>query len=118
MFFYILVSSLIVSLVGLWFNLPWWNFAIICFVVAWWRSKNSWQAFGVSFAAIAVLWLATTAYIDEQNKSRLSNKVAVIFGLSHHIYLILLTAIIGGIVAGFSGLSGYLLRSSFDKKRR
>lgn len=118
MFFYILISSLVVSLIGLWsVTIPWWNFAVIAFIVCVWRAKSGWQAFSISFAAIAVLWLATTAYIDELNKSRLSAKVAVIFSLSHPFYLILITSILGGLVAGMAGLSGYLLKRSLSQRR-
>lgn len=118
MFFYILLATLAISFAGFWIPTPWWGFAVICFVISVWRSKGAWQSFYIPFSAIAVLWLASVAYIDELNNSRLSSRVAVIFSLSSPVYLILITTLIGGIVGGLSGLSGFLLKYSFEKKRR
>ena len=114
----IFLTALLAFTVGL-FELPWWSFAITTFVVFVSIPQHAGKSFLAGFATLFVLWAVIAFKIDFANEHLLSKKVAGIIPLGgSYILLILVTAVIGGLVAGMSALTGSLLRSSFKKKRR
>ena len=94
--------------------LPWWVVAVVPFAVYFWRPGNS--AFWVSFAAIAFVWLAYGFYLHLVSDGAMSNRIAEIFSLSNGYILLLVTAFIGGLVGGISGLSGFLVKGVFTER--
>jgi hypothetical protein len=110
LFFIILISSLIVS-----FVLPWWIVAIISFLSAWFIAKSSAHAFWSAFAAIFIVWVIMALFKSVPNNNILAIRVAHLFHLPHWILLLLVTAIIGGLVAGMSALSGQLIKRALGK---
>ena len=111
--FLIRIFSIIV-LSGLlqWF-LPWWSLAIVCFAIGFLIFEKAGQAFIGSFIAIFLLWSIFSYFLDWQNESILSEKVAEILFLPHPYLLILVSGLIGGLVGGLAGLSGNFLRQMF-----
>lgn len=91
--------------------LPWWSIALISFLVAILiKQKISW-AYLSGFTGIFLLWGLLAFLIDIKNKSILSHKIAQLIPLNgSSILLILVTALIGAIVAGFAAMSGSSLR--------
>lgn len=94
---------------------PWWVIAIVPFVVLAWRPVTSRGAFWAGFAGIAVPWLLYGYYQHFISDGALSDRVAKIFMLPNGILLLLVTAIVGGLVGGFSGLAGYWVRQIFRR---
>ncbi|NIJ55945.1 hypothetical protein [Dyadobacter arcticus] len=94
---------------------PWWVIAIIPFAVLFWRSTRSSQAFWAGFGGVALPWLAYGYYLRFISESTLSDRVAGIFFLPNGILLLLVTALIGGLVGGIAGLSGFWTRQLFRK---
>jgi len=114
----IFLTALLTFAVGL-FELPWWSFAITTFVVFVSIPQHAGKSFLAAFVTLFLLWAVIALKIDFANEHLLSKKVAGVLPLNgSYILLILLTAFIGGIVAGMSGLTGSLLRSSLKKQRR
>ena len=114
----IFLTALLAFAVGL-FEFPWWSFAITTLLVFTAIPQAAGKSFVAGFATIAILWAVMTLKIDLANEHLLSKKVADILMLKNNYFLlILITAIVGGLVAGMSALTGSLLRSSFKKKRR
>ncbi len=114
----ILLTALLAFTVGL-FELPWWSFAVTTFIVFVSIPQHIGKSFLAAFATLFVLWAVIALKIDLANEHLLSKKVAGILPLNgSYILLIILTAFIGGLVAGMSGLTGSLLRKSLNKKRR
>lgn len=111
LFFIILILSLVVS-----FIMPWWIVAIIAFIAALFIAKSAAHAFWSGFAAIFVVWIVLALFKSIPNNHILATRVANLFHLPNWILLLLVTAIIGGLVAGMSALSGLLIRQSFKKQ--
>ena len=90
--------------------LPWWTIAIAAFLVAAFsKGSHSLVDFLAGFLAIFLLWSVCSFIIDYQTNSILSGKIAQIFSLGNSPFrMILFTGFLGGIVAGFSALSGNL----------
>jgi cbb3-type cytochrome oxidase subunit 1 len=107
----VLLTMLLSFAVGLFGVLPWWSFAICAFIVALIIHQKAWKAFLSGFLSLAMLWGLMAAYIDIQNEHLLGNKVAnVLLKTENSLLLILITAIVGGLVAGFAAMTGSYLR--------
>ena len=107
----IILTALLSFSIGLFPVLPWWSFAITSIIIAIAIHQKPWKAFLAAFIAVFVLWAIIVFVIDNANQHLLSVKVATILPLSGSSFaLILLTAFIGGLVAGLSALTGSYIR--------
>ena len=105
----LLLTSLLSFAGALFF--PWWIIAIAAFVVALAIPQKSGYSFIAGFLALFLLWGLQAFFIDTSNHHILSEKVARLLPLGgSFIALILLSAFIGGIVAGMAALTGSLAR--------
>ncbi|WP_353722527.1 hypothetical protein [Dyadobacter sp. 676] len=94
---------------------PWWVIAIIPFAVLFWRPVHSPGAFWAGLGGIAVPWLLYGYYQHFISDGAMSDRVAKIFMLPNGLSLLLVTALAGGLVGGFSALSGYWVRQVFRR---
>lgn len=106
----ILLTALLSFAAGLFTVLPWWSFAICAFIVAVAVHQKAWKAFLAGFIALALLWGSLAAYKDFNNDHILSTKIAALLSLGNPTLLLVVTALVGGLVAGFAALSGSYLR--------
>ena len=107
----IILTALLAFTTGLW--LPWWSIAIASFLVAILVHQKAGKAFLSGAIGIFIFWGCLAWWIDEKNNGILSKKVALILPLSgHSSLLIIVTATVGALVAGFAAMSGSYLRSS------
>jgi len=96
-------------LVGLF--LPWWSIALVAFLVALLIKQEIGWAYLSAFTAIFFLWGGLATVINIQNKGVLAQRIAQLFPLNGNaVYLLMLTAIVGGLVAGFAAMSGSSIR--------
>ena len=93
--------------------LPWYSIAIAAFAVS--VAIQSKSNFLAGFFAIAILWFLAAWIIDSHSGSGLADRVALILPVQKKIYLMLISAVIGGLVAGFAAMTGSALRK---QKRR
>lgn len=92
--------------------LPWYSIALAAFIMGYiFKSKGNFIA---GFLGIAMLWLFKAWLMDSASTTDLADRVAHIFSLDGKKWLFLLTAVVGGLVGGFSALTGALLKG---KKR-
>ena len=91
--------------------LPWWTLALGAFVGGYVFANNGWISFLSGLLAVGLLWFSMALFIDIQTQSILTEKVARIFPTKTPALLFLLTAIIGGLPAGFAALTGSLVKS-------
>ncbi len=107
-----IVSVLIIALlslaVGLFF--PWWTIAIVAFIVTSLIPQNSLRSFLSGFTAVFLLWGALAWLISSNNDHLMASKVALILKMGNPTILILATALIGALVAGFAALAGSFVR--------
>lgn len=93
------------------FFLPWWVIAPIAFGCAYFKGESATKAFSVGTAAVTTLWVAYAWYQHYTSGGVLSAQMANLLPLKGNVgYLVAITGIIGGVVGGFSALSGYLFR--------
>lgn len=91
--------------------LPFWSAAFIAFLVAIFIYQRPGMAYLAGFLGIFLLWGSLAWWIDAQNDSILSKRMAGLFSLGgSSALLILVTALVGGIIGGLSALSGSFLR--------
>jgi hypothetical protein len=70
--------------------------------------------FLAGFIGIFLLWASIALWIDVNNESILSRKVALLFPLGgSSVLLILVTAFVGGLVGGFAAMAGSSIRLRF-----
>ena len=105
----IFLTALLTFVLGLY--LPWWSLALAAFTVAALIFQKPLYAFLSGFLALFLLSGIFAGIINSANEGILAAKVAVIFPLGGSSFLlILVTALIGALVAGLAALSGRYLR--------
>ena len=107
----ILLTALLAFVGGLWFG--WWVIAIAAFLIALLVRQGSGKAFLAGAIGVFLLWGALAWWVDMKNEHVLSRKIAEVLPLGGSSFLlILVTALIGALVAGLGAMSGSYLRSS------
>jgi hypothetical protein len=105
----LLLTALLSFIASLQFD--WWVIAIVSFIVGILVLQKAWKAFLAGFAAIFLLWVSLAKWMDAENGGILSQKIASVLPLGgSSVLLILVTGLVGGLVAGFAALSGSYLR--------
>jgi hypothetical protein len=105
----ILVTALLAFVSGLY--LPWWGIAIAAFLVSAAIPQKPAFSFLSGFLGVFLLWEVLAWWIDNKNNGILSQKVANLFGMGNSsVLLIVITSILGALVAGFAALAGSYLR--------
>lgn len=91
--------------------LPWWIIAIVAFIVALAIPQKPLVSFTAGFIALFAGWGLLAWYISNNNHHLLAHKVSLLILKTDSPYLLILaTALIGALVAGFGALSGSYLR--------
>ena len=112
-----LLTALLSFIAGIYISY-WWFFAVVAFLVAALIHQKGFKAFFAGFLALFVLWFVLAFWMDLANEGVLSVKIASILPLDGSKWLLMIiTAFVGGLVAGFAALSGSYLRSSNPKKQ-
>jgi hypothetical protein len=105
----ILVTALLSFVSGLY--LPWWGIAFAAFLVSAAIPQKPAFSFLSGFLGVFLLWEVLAWWVDNKNNGILSHKVAQLFPLGGSaLLLIVITSLIGALVAGFAALAGTYLR--------
>lgn len=108
-FISVLLIMLSAFIAGLY--MPWWSLAAVAFLVGVLIYQRGLFAFFAGFLALFILWGALALMINIENQGLLANKIANLLPLGGSaLLLILITAILGALVAGLASLTGSLLR--------
>lgn len=106
------LTALLSFVAGIYIPL-WWFFAVVSFLVAVLVHQKVAKAFFSGFLGLFILWGGLAYWIDMKNEGILSSKIAGLLPLGgSSLLLIIVTAILGGLVAGFAALGGSCLRTS------
>jgi len=105
----LLLTALLSFVAGLY--LEWWSIALAAFIVALCIRQKPGGAFFSGFGALFLLWGGLAWCIDSNNHGVLSRRIAEMLGLGGSSFLlILVTALVGALVAGFASLAGSYAR--------
>lgn len=92
--------------------LPWWIIAVVAFIVAVAIPQRPMKSFVTGFFALLLLWSGLSFWISNNNDHILAHKVSLlIMKMDNPWLLILITGLVGGLVAGLAAISGSYLRS-------
>ncbi len=93
--------------------LPWWSIAPAAFIVAALIPQKPGKAFLAGFVALFLLWGGLSFWISNNNDHILAHKVSqLMLNMDSPYLLVLATALIGALVAGFAALAGSYLRKT------
>jgi hypothetical protein len=94
--------------------LPWWVMAIAAFLAALFIGKVSGRSFWSGFVAVFIVWAVLALLKSIPNNNILAGRVVQLFPLPNNwIWVLLITALVGGLVGGMGALSGVLVRKMF-----
>jgi hypothetical protein len=106
-FLIILIASFLLQLV-----LPWWLIVIIAFITCGLIGKTGKVSFWQPFLAIALLWTAMALFKSLPNQNLLASRVASMLGLQLWWWILVISSVLGAVVAGISGYCGYQFRKA------
>jgi hypothetical protein len=109
----IIVSIILIAICAfvLGIYMPWWSLAIAAFLVPLLIDQKPGWAFLSGFTALFLLWGLMSSMISSANEQVLAHKISrLILSADNPTLLILVTALLGALVAGMAALSGSLLR--------
>lgn len=90
---------------------PWWTIAIVALLISIIIQQNHLASFVCGFISLFLLWGGLSLWISTQNDHILAHRVSLlIFKNDSPFLLIIVTALIGALVAGFASLTGSYLR--------
>jgi hypothetical protein len=90
---------------------PWWSIAIVAFMISILIPQKPLASFISGFAGLFLLWGFLSLWISISNDHILAHRVSLlIFKTDSPYLLIIVTALIGAMVAGFAALTGSFLR--------
>ena len=111
-----LVSVFLIAMLsfaaGLYF--PWWTIAIAAFLVTALIKQSHLLSFVTGFVSIFLLWSVVAFIISYNNDDILAHTLSqIIIKMDNPLLLVLITGLLGGVVAGLAALAG-----SFVRKRK
>jgi hypothetical protein len=93
--------------------LPWWSIAVAACLVAALIPQRPGRSFLTAFIALFLLWGGLSFWMSNNNDHILAHKVSqLILKMDNPVLLVLATALIGALVAGFAALAGSYLRKT------
>lgn len=108
-FLSILITGILSFIVGLY--APWWSLAIVAFFISLLIPKRPLSSFISGFVGVFFMWWIVASFINARNNNIMANKIGEMFGIGHNpLMLLLITAFVGGLVAGFAALTASYLR--------
>ena len=110
-----MIQIVLIALVSLLlqFLLPWWSLALVAFLVCFWRSPSAGKAFLYGFTGVALVWLGYALFIHTHTNGIFTGRMSeLLFKTTNSALLMIVTAVLGGLVGGLAGLSGFFVRQA------
>jgi len=111
-FLIIIIAAFLLQMV-----LPWWVIVIISFATCGLLGKTGKISLWSPFFAILLLWTGMALYKSIPNEHLLVSRVGEMLGVKSWWLVLVLTAVLGGFVAGVSGVCGYHFRKAVLHKK-
>lgn len=98
---------------------PWWSIVIIAFLIAILIPQGPGKSFLTGFLALFIFWTLLSFWISTNNDHILAHRVSMLlFKKDSPPVLIIVTGLIGGLVAGFGAMTGSYARPRTKFKRK
>lgn len=97
--------------------LPWWGPMVGAALATMLIFNKGLSSFFAGFIGLGTLWFYLAYSIDTANQSLLSSKVAALFSLESGFQMVLITALLGAVMGGFSALTGNYFIAMFKKTK-
>jgi hypothetical protein len=111
------ILALILLSLGLGILFPWWSIALAGFIIGFSLPQKPILSFLAGFTALFISWVGLAGWISLQNDHILAKRIStLILQQEQPMLLLLITALIGAFVGGFSTWSGSLVRRMFVSK--
>lgn len=92
---------------------PWWTSVVIALLIEAILGKGDSTSFFSGFYGVAIPWMALATFIDVKSDSILTVQILELFKLPQFsIAMIILTGMLGGLVAGIGSLTGGWIRKA------
>jgi hypothetical protein len=95
---------------------PYWIIMILIAIGSGLFGLSGLQGFLAGGLGMGLAWLGQAIFISSTTGSSLPNKIGELMGLGSGMTVVGVTAVIGLLLGGFSGLTGSLFRNLFRKK--
>lgn len=96
---------------------PWWSIAIVAFIVAALIPQTPIASFFSGFIALFLLWGILSFWISSNNNDILAHRVSqLIFKTDNAFLLIIVSALIGALVAGCASLTASYIRPAIMQR--
>ena len=106
-FIVILIASFLLQMV-----LPWWIIVVISFLTCGLIGKTGKIAMWSPFFAVLLLWTGVALFKSLPNGNILATRVAEMFGVKLWWLVLVISSVLGAVVAGLSGYCGYQFRKA------
>jgi hypothetical protein len=106
-FFVIIIAAFLLQMV-----LPWWMIIVVSFAVCGLIGKTGRISFWSPFFAVLALWTGMALYKSIPNNHVLASRIAAMLGVQLWWLVLLVSVLLGGLVAGLSGYCGYHFRKA------
>jgi hypothetical protein len=106
-FLIIIIASFLLQMV-----LPWWLVIVISFATCGILGKTAKISFWHPFFAILCLWIGMALLKSIPNQHILATRIAEMLKVQFWPLVLLITGLLGGLVAGISGFCGYHFRKA------
>jgi len=111
-FFYTLFSLAIFK-----WLLPWWVILPIGLFTGFMGKAKAGQAFLAGFLAVFVLWFGYATFLYIGNNELMAHKISKLLKVPSGDIILYITGIIGGILGGFSVMTGALFAQALEKDK-
>ncbi|SRR5258706_8286485 len=96
---------------------PWWSIAIVAFIISVTIPQRPLISFTTGFLSLFLLWAGLSYWISKNNGHILAHKISLLIIKTDSPFLLMLaSALIGALVAGFAATAGSYLRKLFIEK--
>jgi len=96
-------------------GLPWWSVAPIGALAGWLFPQPATRGFFVAFLGGVLLWVSAAYLQDVPNEGVLSARIGTLFMGISRWHVLLITGVLGGLLAGLGYLTGHAAGKAFRK---
>ncbi len=109
-FFVSIILTMLLSFAACLF-FPWWSIAVVAFIVSVLIRQTPLSSFFTGFIALFLLWGILSFWISANNNDILAHRMSILILKNDNPFLlIIITALIGAIVAGFAALTASYIK--------